>query len=140
MFKPLDSKVMVAGQIRPEDVGIAASQGVTTIVNNRPDAEEPGQPDSASIAAAARLSGLDYRDIPVAGGISPAQIEAAAEAINSASGQILMFCRSGTRSTYLWALARARLGADGEELIAAAAEAGYDLSALGPHLRGGSER
>jgi uncharacterized protein (TIGR01244 family) len=136
MFKTLDSKVLVAGQISPEDVALAVSRGVTTIVNNRPDGEEPGQPESASIEAAARDSGLDYRDIPVAGGISPGQIEAAAEVMDSASGRVLMFCRSGTRSTYLWALARARKGADGEALIAAAAEAGYDLTPLRPRLCG----
>jgi uncharacterized protein (TIGR01244 family) len=52
------------------------------------------------------------------------------EALETARGPVLAFCRSGTRSTYLWALARHRLGDDGEQLIAKAANAGYDLSAI----------
>ena len=104
----LDDRVFVAGQIGPEDMAEIAALGVTMIVNNRPDGEEPGQPTGAEIEAAARAAGLDYRHIPVAGGIAPEQIEAMAEALDEAEGTLLAFCRSGTRSTYLWALARAR--------------------------------
>ena len=56
-------------------------------------------------------------------------------AIDAAGGPMLAFCRSGTRSTYLWALARARAGEDAGELIAKAAAAGYDISPIRPHLR-----
>lgn len=136
MFRSLDSKVLVAGQISPADLASAAAQGVTTVVNNRPDDEEPGQPKAAALEAAALEAGLDYRFIPVAGGLSQSQVAAAADAIHAAPGRVLMFCRSGTRSTYLWALARARDGVDGERLIVAAADSGYDLSPILPHLRG----
>lgn len=134
-MKPLDAKVLVAGQIVPGDLAAIAAAGVTLIVNNRPDREEPGQPESAAIAATANEAGLDYRHIPVAGGISPDEIEAMADALERADGKVLAFCRSGTRSTYLWALARARRGADGKDLISKAAAAGYDLSPILPHLR-----
>jgi uncharacterized protein (TIGR01244 family) len=129
-MKRLDESTWVAGQIAPADV---AALEVRTVVNNRPDGEEPGQPLSAEIAAAARAAGLDYRDIPIAGTISGAQIEAMAEALDA--GPALLFCRSGTRSTYLWALARASRGAEAEMLIARAAEAGYDLSPVVAWLR-----
>jgi uncharacterized protein (TIGR01244 family) len=128
-MKRLDESTCVAGQIRPDEV---AGLGVRILINNRPDGEEPGQPDSADIEAAARSAGLDYRHIPISGGISAAQIEAMAEALEA--GPALAFCRSGTRSTWLWALARAKLGADPDGLVAAAAEAGFDLSPLRPHL------
>src|SRR3954469_20204732 len=113
LFRALDADTLVAGQIRPEDVAAAAASGVTLIVNNRPDHEEFGQPPGAAIQAAAEAAGLAYRHIPVQGGVSGAQIEAMAEALDAAGGKLLAFCRSGTRSTYLWALARARRGADG---------------------------
>ena len=135
MYRRLDDKVLVAGQIRPEDVADLASAGITTIVNNRPDGEEPGQPESGSIAAAARAANVDYRHVPVAGGLSPAQVAATATAIDEASGQVLLFCRSGTRSTYVWAFVRAGQGAAAETLSAQAAAAGYDLSPLLSHLR-----
>jgi uncharacterized protein (TIGR01244 family) len=131
-MKQLEPGVYVAGQIAPGDV---ADLDVRVLVNNRPDGEEAGQPLSADIAAAARLAGLDYRDIPIAGGISAAQVEAMAEALDA--GPALLFCRSGTRSTWLWALARASRGADPDALVAAAADAGYDLGPILPYLRGG---
>ncbi len=135
MFRRLDEKVLVAGQIAPEQVADAAAEGVTLIVNNRPDREEPGQPDGALIAAAAERAGLGYRHIPVAGGLSPAQVDETAEALGSAEGKVLLYCRSGTRSVYLWALAEASRGSDADGLIASAAAAGYDIGALRPHLR-----
>jgi uncharacterized protein (TIGR01244 family) len=133
-MKQLDSTTFVSGQIAPEEI---AALGVTTIVNNRPDGEEPGQPDSDAIEAAARALGIDYRHIPVAGGISQPHVAQMADALAQAKGPVLAFCRSGTRSTYLWALARARLGDDAEELAAKAAAAGYDLSPIRAFLAQG---
>jgi uncharacterized protein (TIGR01244 family) len=128
----LDETTFVAPrQLFPADLPAAA--GIRLIVNNRPDGEEPGQPSSAEIEAAARAAGLGYRHIPVAGGLEVAQVEAMAEALEE--GPVLAFCRSGTRSTGLWALARTSRGADPERLIRDAAEAGYDLRPLAPLLR-----
>ncbi|HET9640769.1 MAG TPA: TIGR01244 family sulfur transferase [Allosphingosinicella sp.] len=115
-------------QLTVADIDEAAAQGIRLIVNNRPDGEEPGQPSSAEIEAAARAAGLDYRHIPVAGGFATGQIEAMAEALEQ--GPVLAFCRSGTRSTFLWALARTRRGAPADECVAAAAAAGYDLGPI----------
>jgi uncharacterized protein (TIGR01244 family) len=130
MFRQIDERMLVSGQIQPGDVQAAADAGVTMIVNNRPDGEQPGQPAGAEIEAAARAAGLDYRHIPVAGGLSPDLVEAMAEALGAAEGKALGFCAAGTRSTYLWALARLKAGDDVEEIIAKAGAAGYDLSAL----------
>ena len=127
MFKRLDDRTLVAGQIGAGDVAEAKALGITMIVNNRPDGEEPGQPLSAEIEAAAMAAGLGYRHVPVAGGFSPDQVEAMAAALDEADGRTLAFCRSGTRSTFLWALAEASRGRDGAELVERAAAAGYDL-------------
>jgi uncharacterized protein (TIGR01244 family) len=115
-------------QLTVADIDALAAQGVRLIVNNRPDGEEPGQPSSAEIEAAANAAGLGYVHIPVAGAFPPARIEAMAQALEQ--GPALAFCRSGTRSTFLWALARARRGAPAEESVAAAAAAGYDLGPI----------
>ncbi len=133
-FHPLDDRVLVAGQIAPEDVARAAALGVTTIVNNRPDGEEPDQPAGAEIAAAAAAADLAYHHIPVAGGLGPDQVTEMAAVLDAAEGKTLAFCKAGTRSAYLWALARARRGADGQELLERAAAAGYDLSPLRSYL------
>ena len=130
IFRALDEATLVAGQIRPGDIAAAVAAGVTTIVNNRPDGEEPGQPAAGEIAVAARAAGLEYRDIPIAEGIDPAQVAALCAAMDEAEGKLLLFCRSGTRSTYLWALAQARRGVERETIVARAAAAGYDLGPL----------
>lgn len=135
-MKALDEVTLVAGQIRPEDVRALASEGVTMIVNNRPDGEEPGQPAGSEVEAAARAAGLGYRYMPVASGFSTDQVRAMAAALEEADGKVLAFCRSGTRSTFLWALARAQAGDDAEEIAHKAAAAGYDLTPILPYLAG----
>lgn len=134
MFRRLDDHVLVCGQLAPEDVAEAAAQGVTMIVNNRPDGEAPGQPPAAEIEAAAKAAGIGYRHIPVAGGLSPDLVEAMDEALAASEGQVLAFCASGRRSAFLWALARAQAGDDAEEIVGKAAGAGYDLAPIRPYL------
>ena len=130
MLRRIDKRTLVAGQIRPGDMAALKAGGIGMIVNNRPDDEEAGQPSSSEMEAAARAAGIDYRHIPVASGFSANQVDAMNEAIGSAEGQVLAFCRSGTRSTFLWALARAREGDPAEELLRKAAAAGYDLGPI----------
>lgn len=135
MFKTIDPAFLAAPQIAVEDVAAAAAQGVTTIVNNRPDGEEPSAPQGNAIAAACAVHSIAYVAIPVThSGFSHAQIDALAAAIAASDGPILAYCRSGTRSTNLWALTRARLGDDPQTLCDKAAAQGYDLSGLRPTL------
>ena len=134
MIRQVDESMMVGGQLYPERV---AGLGVALIVNNRPDHEEPGQPTSAEIEAAAQVAGIDYRHIPVSGGFSEAQVSEMAEALAAAEGPTLAFCKSGMRSIYLWALARASLGANADDLSAKALAAGYDLSPIRSYLARG---
>ena len=128
MFKQLDDKTLVAGQLRPDQLEEARRHGVTMIVNNRPDGEEPGQPLAAELQQAAEAAGLEYRHIPIARGIGPADVDAMRDAIHAADhGKLLAFCRTGTRSTYAWAVAKRQDGADPEQLQRCAGQAGYDL-------------
>ena len=128
-MRRLDETTWVAPrQIFPADVPALAAQGIHVLVNNRPDGEEPGQPRSVEIAAAAAAAGLEYRHIPIAGGFPAERIEAMAQAMDQ--GIVLAFCRTGTRSTGLWALARFARGAEADRLVRQAAEAGYDLRPL----------
>jgi len=126
----LDDRIFVSGQVFPQDMAAMAALGVTTIVNNRPDGEEPGQPSGDEIAEAAQAAGLLYRAVPIAGGIEPGQIETLAMLMDNCEGRLLLYCRTGTRSAYLWALARRGGGLSGDEVIARAAAAGYDLTAI----------
>jgi len=138
MARRLGESVFVSGQIRGGDVAAFAAGGIATIVNNRPDGEEPGQPPSAEIESEAKAAGLAYHHIPISGGFSSDAVEALAALMAEAKGGMLLYCKSGTRSAYLWALARAAHGADAEELVSSAALAGYDLQPILPWLRRGA--
>lgn len=130
-FVRLTDHVFVAPQISIADVATAAQQGVRLIVNNRPDGESADQPDGSAIEAAARAAGIAYAAIPVThAGFAAWQIDALDCALAEAgdAAKVLMFCRSGTRSTLLWALHRARVGTAPDEIAATAAAAGYDVA------------
>ena len=135
MIRKIDDTISVAPQIAPGDVSDIAALGFVAIINNRPDDEEGGQPGGDEIAAAAEAAGLSYSAIPVSpGGVTEAQVTAMAAAIAAADGPVLAYCRSGTRSCNLWALASASTGGDTETLTAKGAGAGYDLSGIRPLL------
>lgn len=135
MFRTLTDDVLVAPQIDTDAVAEAARLGVRLIVNNRPEGESPDQVPGEAIEAAARAAGLDYVAIPVThAGFSQPQVDAMARALETASGPVLAYCRSGTRSTLLWSLAEAKGGADPDQLTEIAAEAGYDLTPVRPLL------
>lgn len=129
MFRKLSDSVLASPQIDLADIAAAAAQGVTLIINNRPEGESEDQTPGAEIEAAAKAAGLAYIAIPVThAGFSEAQVKAMAEALESACGPVLAYCRSGTRSTLLWSLAEASRGTDPDALELAAARAGYDIS------------
>lgn len=130
MIRQLDDKTLVCGQIGAGDVAALRQQGVAVIINNRPDGEEPDQPTGAEIEQAAEAAGIGYRHVPIVRGMGPADVEAMREAIDQADGKVLAYCRSGTRSTLAWAVARRRQGADRTEVERAAAAAGVDLTPI----------
>jgi uncharacterized protein (TIGR01244 family) len=125
-MRELDDKVLVSGQIRRDEVAALRTQGVTLIVNNRPDGEEPDQPLGAEIEEAATAVGIDYRSVPIIRGIGPADADAMRDAISSSPGKVLAFCRSGTRSALAWALARNDEGMAREEIERRLISAGVD--------------
>ena len=131
MLRRLDDTTLVSGQISADELAGLAGQGVTMIVNHRPDGEEPGQPPGATIQHAAEQLGIEYRHNPLIRGIGPADVEVIREAIRDCGdGKLLVYCRSGTRSTLAWALARAEDGVPRDELERSAAAAGVDLTPI----------
>jgi len=133
-LKRINEHVTVSPQIRPEDIAALKAAGFTTIINNRPDGEEPGQPTSDEILKAATAAGMIYHYIPLGrNGVSPDMVERMTDALEDSEGPVFAYCRSGTRSTTLWALSQAgKVPAD--RIIAEAAAAGYDMSHLAGHL------
>jgi uncharacterized protein (TIGR01244 family) len=127
MIRQLDEKVMVSGQVAPHEVAALAEQGVTMLVNNRPNGEEDGQPLAGEIEDAAAAAGIGYRFIPIIRGIGPADVESMQQAMREAGdGKVLAFCRSGTRSALALALAKREAGASLDEVVEQLNRAGVD--------------
>ncbi len=136
MAHELDRRTRVSGQIAPSDLAGLKAQGVTMIVNNRPDGEDVGQPTSAEIEAAASDSGLDYRHVPISRGMGPSDIEAMRSAIHAAGeGKLFAFCRSGNRSALAWAVAKSADGMSRDEIERCVGAAGFDLGPVAHLLR-----
>ena len=130
-FRRVTDDFTTAPQISLDDVAEAARQGFKTLISNRPDGEDPGQPTAAEVAAAAEAAGLTFIHIPVRGGPTPEQVEQTQAILAEAEGPVLAFCRSGTRSIVTWSLSQAASGArPRDELVGLGRQAGYDLSGV----------
>lgn len=128
-FYHLTPTFAVAPQLSLEDIARAGGRGFATIICNRPENEEPGLPNHAQISAAAQRAGMTFRALPFVGPPPPAVVAETVLTMEQSPGSILAFCRSGTRSATAWAMAQALSGRGRpDEIIAAAAKAGYDLS------------
>jgi len=110
-----------------------AKQGFTAIVNNRPDGEAMfGQPPTADMKRAAETAGLVFLDLPFSGPrASPDQVRAFAHLMATTEGPVLVYCKSGMRSAFLWGTALLAAGAPLDQVVAAAMRAGQNLEPLG---------
>jgi uncharacterized protein (TIGR01244 family) len=128
---PLAPGLSVTGRLDRADIDALAQAGVRTIINNRPDGEDPGQLPAAAAQKLAGAHGIAYHHIPItAASLTRADVDAFAAAVRGAAQPIVAHCRSGTRSTLLWALTRLREGADPLALVAEAAHHGIDIAGL----------
>ena len=128
-IRELTETFAVAPQIAPEDIAALKAAGFTTLVCNRPDDEVGPEHSAAALRAAAEAAGLAWVENPVfPGSLTAENVAAQRQAVeDAAGGRVFAYCRSGTRSAIVWALAMAgRMPV--EEIIAAGARGGYDLA------------
>ena len=132
--KRINDQVSVSAQISPDDVAAIKAAGFVAVINNRPDGEAPDQPSGETLRQAVEAAGLAYHFIPLGReGVTPDMVEKTKSVLEGSAGPVFCYCRSGTRSTTLWALSQAgKLPAD--QIVSAAANAGYDMSHLAGHL------
>ena len=129
-IKQISPFISVSPQIYPAHVERLVEMGFKTLINNRPDKETDDQPLAAELAAEAEKFGLKFINIPVVpGGITEQNLQDFSLEMDRVKGPVLCYCRSGMRSTTLWARHEAR-HMDADTLIAFAKSIGYDLS---PH-------
>ena len=97
----------VSPQVTPDELPALAARGFRTIMCNRPDAEDPGQPPAADVQAAAERLGMVFAMVPVVSGqLDMDNVAAFKAAMANLPGPVLAYCRSGTRSRNLWMLAQ----------------------------------
>ena len=129
-IRKLGRDLSVSPQVAPGDVAAIAAAGFRSIICNRPDGEGNDQPLFAELEEAARAAGIEAHYLPVqTGKVSDEDAVRFGELLDSAPKPALAYCRSGTRSTTLWALSRGpRMSL--AEVLAAARAAGYDMSGV----------
>ncbi len=110
-YRQISDDYSVSGQIQPEDIAAIKDAGFKSVICNRPDDEQPGQPAASSIQAAAEAAGLAFRYIPVISGqITMDNVEDQAEALDELEGPVFAYCRSGARCTNLYGLIQQQRG------------------------------
>ncbi len=130
----LTPNLAVSPQLTEADVGAAAVAGFRTIIANRPDGEDAGQPTAADMAGLAARHGMAFEHIPVVpGAIGDADVSKMTDALGRLPGPVLGYCRTGMRSATLWALSEAGK-TDHDTILRTTASAGYDLGPLRPRL------
>ena len=104
-YREISEDYSVSGQIQPEDVAAIKEAGFKSVICNRPDDEQPGQPSADTVKAAVEAAGLAFRYVPVISGqITAENVEDQAEALDELDGPVFAYCRSGARCTTLYGL------------------------------------
>lgn len=102
-YRQITDDYCVSAQITPEEVAAIKAAGFKSVICNRPDNEQPGQPSADSVKAAVEAAGLAFRYIPVISGqMTGDNVVEMGEALDEMEGPVLAYCRSGTRCTNLY--------------------------------------
>jgi uncharacterized protein (TIGR01244 family) len=101
-IRQINDEYSVSPQIAIEDLDQIKAMGFKSIVCNRPDDEDPGQPDFALIAARAKELGIETAHIPVVGQPGGDAVKDMVDALDELPKPMLSYCRSGNRSTIIY--------------------------------------
>jgi uncharacterized protein (TIGR01244 family) len=136
-FATVDKKTSIAGQLHISDMQKAATEGYTLIINNRPDGESFGQPNSEDLSAEAEKHNLTFVSLPFSqpAQITPTMVAEFVRLFNEAEGKVLVFCRSGWRSTILWAAGMVALEMPIADVLEKTASIGINLQQAVPFLQ-----
>lgn len=129
-IRPVTDSFAVCPQISTDDIEAIAKAGFKTLICNRPDGEGGlSQPRMDKIKTKAEAHGLHFIALPFSGAPTPEIAQQMGQVLMQAPQPILAYCNTGTRSIAAWALTHAGQGA-GDDIVQAAANAGYDLSMI----------
>ena len=129
-IRKITEGLSVAPQIAASDAGAIREAGFRAILCNRPDGEAADQPGFEEIEAAAKAEGLEVRYQPIVSGkVGDADAAEFGRALTELPGPVLAYCRTGTRSTTLWALSESTRRPVAE-ILGLAKAAGYDMGGV----------
>jgi uncharacterized protein (TIGR01244 family) len=133
-IRQITDRFFAAPQIDAADFAALADAGFGLVINNRPDNEVGPDQHSETMRAAAEAAGLQYVVNPLTMETMTSDRQTLQrESVVGCDGKVLAYCRSGTRSTICWALSQAK-EMEVADIVNAAANGGYDVSGLAPHL------
>ena len=139
-FHSLDATLSVSSQIHPEHVEAVRAAGFRSIICNRPDGEDCEQPNFREIQDAASALGIVVRHLPVgSGNVLVGDAEAFEQLLIELPGPVLAYCRTGLRSTSMWALCNAATESL-PLLLKKAMNAGFDLRGLQRRIANGGTK
>ncbi|WP_422372487.1 TIGR01244 family sulfur transferase [Hoeflea sp.] len=139
-IRKISNTLSVSPQIAPADLAELRMAGFRSVICNRPDGEGADQPTFAEIEQAAEAVGLEARYIPIVSGkVSDADAVTFDTALQELPGPVLAYCRTGTRSTTLWALAQGAHGTALPEILKATKSAGYDMAGVVRRIANGGK-
>lgn len=129
-IRPLTDALSVSPQITPADLQAVRDAGFKSVICNRPDGEGADQPNFGEIERAALAAGLQARYLPAESGkVADAHGVAFGALMAELPKPVLAFCRTGMRSTTMWALSQAG-GTGLPQIIERASKAGFDLKGV----------
>ncbi len=138
-IKTIHAQLSVSPQISAADVATLAQAGFKSIICNRPDGEAGDQPSHQEIEAAAVAAGLNFRYLPAeTGKVQDEHGTQFGELMQALPGPVLAYCRTGTRSTTMWALSQSN-SMNLADIIETAGKAGYDLKGLARRILNGGK-
>ncbi len=122
----IDEQTALAPQLLPAHIPAIAEAGFEQIICNRPDSEEAYQPSIAAIQAEADKHALKVIYAPISGSDFTPEAIAKTQAALDSGKKTVMFCRSGTRCSILWAIIQVKAGVSADAAIAQTAAVGFD--------------
>jgi sulfide:quinone oxidoreductase len=138
-IKSLTPHLSISPQILASEIQAVAEAGFKAIVCNRPDGEGPDQPSFKEIEAAAIQFGLQAQYLPAeTGKVRDEDGKAFGQLLNTLPGPVLAYCRSGMRSTTMWALSQAGV-TPLPQILEASKQVGFDMKPLVQRIANGGK-
>ena len=138
-IKKLTSNLSISPQVLMSEIQAIAQAGFKAIICNRPDGEGPDQPSFKEIEQAANQYGLQAKYLPAESGkVMDEEGQAFGQLLNTLPGPVLAYCRTGMRSTTLWALSQAD-STPLPQILEASQKAGFDMKALVQRIANGGK-